>query len=79
MLSDDILKAFDDVEEMFDKCFLKKENYTIEGNGRIVIKYNIELKSDKKGKVIPLHLIPVEMSEAEMYKEVYKRIKEQKE
>ena len=78
-LSNEILKAFDNVEELFEKCFEKKQNYKMEGNGRIRIRYKIELESDKMGKEILLHLLPVEMTEVDMYKEMYKRIKEENE
>ena len=66
------------MEELFEKCFVKKQNYKLQGNGRITIRYKIELESDKMGKEIVLHLLPVEMLEVDMYKEMYRRIKEEK-
>ena len=50
----------------------------MEGNGRITIKYKIVLKSHKKAKEILLHLIPTQISEADMYKEIYRKMKEEK-
>ena len=69
---------FDSVEELFEKCFVKKQNYKVQGNGRITIRYKIELESDKMGKEIVLHLLPVEMGEFDMYKEMYRKIKDEK-
>lgn len=40
------------------KCFMKKENYDIEDNGRIVIKYKILLESSTLSKEVALHLVP---------------------
>ena len=50
----------------------------MEGNGRITINYNIELKSHTKTKEILLHLVPIQISEADMYKEMYRKMKEEK-
>ena len=58
-LSNDILKVFDSVEELFEKCFAKKQNYKMQANGRITIRYKIELETEKMGKEIVLHLLPL--------------------
>ena len=44
-LPEDIRVVFGSVESMFEKCFKKKENYVVEGNGRITIKYSVKLQS----------------------------------
>ena len=61
---------------MFTKCFLKKQNYSIEGNGRITIRYQVELESEKYGGEIVLHLISVERSLEDVLKELLKKERE---
>lgn len=59
-LSEDMLKVFGSLEKLYDTCFAKKENYVIDGNGRLQISYNIQLKSDLMEKEVYLHMLSVQ-------------------
>ena len=59
---------FGTVEKLFETCFEKRQNYTIEANGRVTLRYNVELTSDRLPHVVCLHLIAVEKTEREILK-----------
>lgn len=45
-LGEDLMKVFGTVGKLHDTCFAKKQNYKVEGNGRIRIHYLIKLETD---------------------------------
>ena len=74
MLNDDLRVIFGTTERLFASCFKKKENYIIEENGRITVKYSVKLKSEEFAKETVIHLISEEISEAAMKKVVARKV-----
>lgn len=78
-LNEDILSVFGSVSTLWETSFLKKENYSVEGNGRLRLDYGVKLKSDLLEKEIFLHMLSVQKSEKEMLRAYCKKVKGDKE
>lgn len=78
-LTEDMLMVFGSVGTLWETSFLKKENYTVEGNGRLYIGYGVQLKSDLLEKEIYIHMLPVPKAEREIFKAYCMKIKGDKE
>ena len=76
-LSEELKIVFGDTAGLYKYCFEKKQNYKIEGNGRITICYKIKLESDELAKEAFLHMQPVDLSKEEILRQLIRKWQEE--